>query len=270
MCTSLVLVALIIQSMVVALRPSLRRIFSKTKQISLSPPPRFMSSANGLLSNNLERISALRKEYSMKGLDEASMPADPLTLFGEWFEDAKTVSVEPNAMCLSTASKEGRPSARFVLLKGYDERGFVFYTNYESRKGKELTENPFASLTFWWEALERSIRIEGRVQQVPPEESDAYFTSRPKASRLGAIASDQSRPIASREALEAKWSELEGRYEGTAEVPRPLHWGGFRLVPSRIEFWKGRESRLHDRLVYTRGEGEGEGGGEWRIERMQP
>lgn len=212
-------------------------------------------------------VAALRKEYSRTGLDEQTLPTDdPYALFQLWFDEACAAKViEPNAMCLSTC-KDNRPSARFVLLKGHDERGYVWYTNYTSRKSAELLANPHAALTFWWGDLERSIRIEGRVEQVSPEESDAYFHSRPKGSQIGAWTSNQSSTIDSREALEAQESAIMAKFEAMSVIPRPPHWGGFRLVPDRVEFWKGRESRLHDRIVFERESS----AGKWTRSRLQP
>ena len=166
-------------------------------------------------------------------------------------------------MTLATATPDGRPSARVVLLKGFDERGFVFYTNYEGRKGEELEENPYCALVFYWAELERQVRVEGRVSRVPKRESDEYFGSRPRGSRLGAWASEQSRPVGGREVLEERLRVLEAEYEAR-EVPRPPFWGGYRVEPEVIEFWQGRENRLHDRLVYRRS------GGGWGRERLQP
>jgi len=167
-------------------------------------------------------------------------------------------------MTLATATPDGKPSARVVLLKGYDERGFVFYTSYEGRKGRELEGNPNAALVFYWGELERQVRIEGRVTCVPESESDAYFAGRPRGSRLGAWASEQSRPAANRGLLEERLRELEATYEGR-EVPRPPFWGGYRVEPEAVEFWQGRENRLHDRIVYRRA-----GEGRWEVERLQP
>ena len=206
----------------------------------------------------------LRREYTRAGLDTTDMNPDPMVQFGTWFENVVDANLhEPNAMILATATREGLPSVRTVLLKGYDGRGFVFYTNYEGRKARELEANPACALLFYWGELERQVRIEGRAGRVPGEESDAYFASRPRGSRLGAWASEQSRPVAGRNVLEERARALEKEYEGR-EVPRPPFWGGYRVEPHAIEFWQGRENRLHDRISYRR-----ESGG-WRLERLQP
>ena len=213
-------------------------------------------------------LADLRAEYRRGHLSESDSAANPFDQFALWFSEATREGVpEPNAMTLATASPDGQPSARIVLLKGVDaadaeQRGFLFYTNYESRKAAELLANPRAALVFWWEPMERQIRIEGRVDKAAGAESDAYFESRPRGSRLGAWASDQSRPVADRSALEAQLDAAEARFP--ADVPRPPHWGGFRVVPRRIEFWQGGEKRLHDRLAYTRADGD------WQRERLQP
>jgi pyridoxamine 5'-phosphate oxidase len=189
--------------------------------------------------------------------------ADPITEFLSAVERAHAHQVDTAPVLLATADVAGRPSARMVLLRGADARGFVFFTNYSSRKGRELTENPQAALCFYWPSLDEQIRIEGRVERASPDESDAYFGSRPRGSQLGAWASDQSSVLASRETLEEKYREVERRFEGRS-VQRPPFWGGFRLAPVRIEFWYGRPDRLHDRVVYVRD------GSAWRIERLYP
>ena len=212
-----------------------------------------------------DNVSDLRKEYVQAGLKESEAHLDPVEQFRKWFDEALAADLhEPNAMTLATATSDGRPSARVVLLKGFDERGFVFYTNYEGRKGRELEENPHCALVFYWSGLERQVRVEGRASRVPAEESDAYYRSRPWGSRLGAWASDQSRPVEDRAALEERLRELGDEYEGR-EVPRPPFWGGYRVEPEAIEFWQGRENRLHDRLLYRRS-----GGGGWSTKRLQP
>jgi pyridoxamine 5'-phosphate oxidase len=210
-------------------------------------------------------IADLRREYTCDGLKEASAHTDPFKQFQRWFDQAIAAQLpEPNAMTIATATVEGKPSARMVLLKDYDERGFVFYTNYTSQKGQQLAENPWGAIVFWWAQLERQVRIEGRVEKVAPDESDAYFHSRPKGSQLGAWASEQSQVVESRDVLEQQLQQLKDEYEDK-EVPRPPHWGGFRLIPEAIEFWQGRPNRLHDRLLYQRQED-----GSWYIQRLSP
>jgi len=208
-------------------------------------------------------IADLRQVYEKSVLLESSLAASPLQQFSNWFDEAvKAGAVEPNAMTLATADAQGRPSARIVLLKGIDERGLVFFTNYQSRKGGELAAQPYASLLFFWPVLERQVRLEGRVEKVSPQESDRYYESRPLGSRIGAWVSPQSQPI-SREELEARTTQLT---ESLGEQPaRPPHWGGYRLLPERVEFWQGRPSRLHDRLVYER-----DGQGHWQVSRLAP
>ena len=209
-------------------------------------------------------VSDLRKEYTRAGLAESDVAPDPIEQFRRWFDEALEADLhEPNAFVLATATPDGKPSARVVLLKGLDGRGFVFYTNYEGRKGRELEENPRAALLFYWGELERQVRVEGTVSRVSGRESDAYYASRPRGSRLGAWVSQQSRVVEGREVLEARIADLEAEYEGR-EVPRPAFWGGYRVEPEAVEFWQGRENRLHDRIVYRR-----EDGG-WKIERLQP
>jgi len=210
-----------------------------------------------------QSIADLRKSYERAELDESHSDADPLRQFGRWMEEALAGGLpEPTAMTLATADAAGRPSTRVVLLKGYDERGLVWYTNYHSRKGRELAGNPCAALQFHWVELERVVRIEGRASRVDDAESDAYFASRPLDSRIGAWASPQSEVIASRAVLVANAAGFAARY--LLKPPRPAHWGGFRLVPDAWEFWQGRKSRLHDRLRYRLDEGA------WVRERLAP
>lgn len=211
-------------------------------------------------------IADLRQNYTLAGLTKADLDLNPIEQFQVWFQQALDADlIEPNAMTLATATPEGKPTARIVLLKGVNDRGFVFYTNYESQKGQQLITNPYAALVFLWDKLERQVRIEGKVEQLPTAESAEYFHSRPQASQLGAWASDQSQVIPNREVLEQKLADLKEQYSGDAIVPLPEHWGGFRVIPSRIEFWQGRPSRLHDRLVYDL-----QADNSWLIERLSP
>lgn len=211
------------------------------------------------------QLADIRKEYTLQNLDPSIVAADPLAQFTQWFAEALQGSVlEPNAMHLSTVSANGRPSGRIVLLKGIDEQGFLFFTNYNSRKGLELAQKPYASLTFFWPELERQIRIEGIVEKVSKEESDTYFHSRPQNSQIGAWVSPQSQVISNRNVLEEKNRELNDLYKDQL-VPRPTHWGGYRVIPDSIEFWQGRPSRLHDRVMYEKVEN-----ASWKIERLAP
>jgi len=255
------------------------------------------SLSRSFTSRSMSSVADLRKEYSASGLVEENMPSEPLSVFRQWLDEAVAAQVlEPNAMCLSTVSSDGKPSGRFVLLKGLDDRGFTWFTNYQSRKGHDLagapmapavtssaaippsssgsSPPPFAALTFWWGDLERSVRVEGWVERLSEEASQAYFDSRPRGSRIGAWASEQSRPIGSRSDLESQYASVSARFGGEEgndsahPIPKPAQWGGFRLVPERVEFWKGRQSRLHDRLIYTLEEDKA--GRIWKLTRLQP
>jgi pyridoxamine 5'-phosphate oxidase len=213
----------------------------------------------------LTRLAAMRRSYELGGLDESQLASDWLVQFEHWLRDAERAGLEEaNAMILATADVAAHPSARTVLLKGLDERGFVFFTGYESRKGRELAENPRAALVFPWYRLHRQVVVEGAVERVSPEESDGYWASRPYGSRLGAVASPQSQVVASRRVLDDASAELAARYPPGSDVPRPERWGGLRVVPDSIEFWQGRPDRLHDRLRF-RHEGD-----RWVVERLAP
>lgn len=210
-------------------------------------------------------LSGLRKNYERGALDEVDMAHEPVDQFRSWLDHALAAGIpEPNAMTLSTVGGDGRPSSRIVLIKDFDHRGIVWYTNYESRKGRELETHPWAALQFHWVELERVVRIEGRVGRVEAAQSDAYFASRPLSSRIGAWASEQSRPLASRANLVARAAEYGLKFG--LQPPRPPHWGGYRLVPDYWEFWQGRPSRLHDRITYRRNP---DGNG-WRLQRLAP
>jgi pyridoxamine 5'-phosphate oxidase len=209
------------------------------------------------------KLAELRTDYALKTLDEKDVDRDPVKQFGVWMVEAIHARVpEPTAMHLATVGSDARPSGRIVLLKGLDPGGFVFYTNYQSRKGRELAANPVAALTFMWKELERQVRIEGRVEKVSAEDSDAYYATRPLGSRIGAWASPQSETIGERTWLEARWAELTASHGDSP--PRPPHWGGYRIVPDYLEFWQGRLSRLHDRIAYSRAQGS------WKIARLAP
>ena len=211
-----------------------------------------------------EEIQNLRQDYKSAKLSEKDIVKNPINQFEKWFSDAMEAQIyEPNVMTLATATPSGMPDARIVLLKGFDENGFSFYTNYLSRKGKELKKNPYACLVFFWAELERQVRIEGHIEKLDKETSEAYFHSRPQGSQIGAIASPQSQVIVSREELEKKVEKLSKEYEGKI-IPKPAHWGGFLVKPTAIEFWQGRSSRLHDRIKYTLVNGL------WKIERLAP
>ena len=213
---------------------------------------------------NSKDISNLRINYERFDLTEENVPLNPLELFSLWINDALNGGIkEPNAMVLSTIS-ENKPHARVVLLKGFTEEGFEFYSNYNSHKGSELIQNPNSALTFFYDLLERQIRIEGKTEKLSPETSDAYFWSRPRGSQIGAWVSNQSETIASRHSLEERQAHFEEKFKGTEVIPRPDHWGGFLLKPESIEFWQGRPSRLHDRLLYKKT------GDNWKIGRLSP
>lgn len=210
-------------------------------------------------------IDQIRVEYHERGLLELDAASDPILQFDRWFDDATREGLrEPNAMSLATVDADGRPSVRIVLLKGYSAQGFIFYTNYSSRKGREIAANARVAACIWWEELARQVRIEGTAERISADRSSQYFASRPRTSQLGAHASPQSEVISGRAALERNLAQLEARY-AAGEVPRPEHWGGYVIVPDRIEFWQGRERRLHDRLVYSRIDEHA-----WKRERLAP
>ncbi len=214
---------------------------------------------------NREDIQNLRQDYHAASLSEKDIKADPILQFENWFNQAADTGIhEPNAMTLATATYNGRPSARIVLLKGFSNNGFEFYTNYLSRKGKEITKNPVGTLLFFWGQMERQIRIEGTIEKMSKAQSERYFHSRPKGSQVGAVASPQSQEISGREVLESKWQQLEAEY-ADKEVPKPSYWGGYVLKPQLMEFWQGRSSRLHDRIVYKKTDKQN-----WKIVRLAP
>lgn len=214
--------------------------------------------------NKKTDLASLRLSYSQNELLEKNVLTNPFKQFGKWFDEALDAQVlEPNAMHAATISN-GKPHGRIVLLKGFDENGFVFFTNYESNKGKEIKENGFASLTFFWGDLERQVRIEGKIEKVSAEESDEYYHSRPRGSQIGAWVSKQSKVIAGREVLEERLANYEKEFENREIIPRPAHWGGYRVAPESIEFWQGRPNRLHDRILFTKE------GNDWKIERLSP
>jgi pyridoxamine 5'-phosphate oxidase len=211
-------------------------------------------------------LEDLREDYRLATLDESSCEPSPIRQFANWFKDAKTAHLkEPNAMSLATCTLDGRPSSRIVLLKEFGESGFIFYTNYGSQKGREIEANPHVALTFLWAELERQVRIEGTVTRIPPEKSEAYFRSRPRGSRIGAWVSNQSELIENRTVLEKRLAELETRFAGSDDIPPPDYWGGFCVQPETIEFWQGRPSRLHDRILYRR-----LNAAEWKVGRLSP
>ena len=209
-------------------------------------------------------INTLRHDFAKQTLDKKDVNANPILQFEKWFKEAVEAKVnEPNAMTVATATADGKPSARILLLRNFDENGFVFYTNYTSRKGGEILKNPYASLLFFWPELERQVRIEGEMTKQSAEESDKYFNSRPRESKLGAWTSEQSRVVASRKDLDEEYEKISQKYPGE-NIPRPIYWGGYILNPTSIEFWQGRPSRLHDRLLYTKEKDS------WKIERLAP
>lgn len=215
-------------------------------------------------SSERQDIEQIRRDFVKEELNESTIAENPIQQFAAWFEQALSADLlDSNAMTLSTVNKEGVPSSRIVLLKGVDEQGFRFYTNYKSRKGTELAENPHAALCFYWAALERQVRIEGKVQKLSRDQSEVYFHKRPRLSQLGAWASQQSSEVASRQELESQFEEVKERFEGE-EVPLPDFWGGYRLLPDRIEFWQGRRGRLHDRICYKRKSDD------WEVFRLSP
>eukprot|EP00752_Nemacystus_decipiens_P002830 g2638.t1 len=231
--------------------------------------PELTLATSGRLSTADERqlkaVMEFRKAYSAQALEGSNIPKDPFTLFAVWFEEARIARAsEPGAMCLSTVGPTGRPSARYVMLQGFDKRGFVWYTNFESRKSQEMSHNPYGALSFWWSEVQRAVRIEGVVCKVTEKESTEYFQSRPRGSQVGAWALHQSRPVESRGSLEANVKDVQNKFSSIRDVPRPPHFGGFRLRPDRIEFWKGRQTRIHDRIVYVIMDDK------WIMQRLQP
>ncbi len=211
-----------------------------------------------------EQIMQLRREYAKRGLDEKELEQDPVKQFEKWFKAAVDEGLtDPNAMTLSTVSGNGKPSGRIVLLKDFDAEGFVFFTNYDSQKGQEIARNSFVSMVFYWSAMERQVRIEGKAQKISEKDSEEYFHSRPFESQIGALASKQSKEIPNREYLEKLFNDLKELYEGSI-VPKPESWGGYRVEPDRFEFWQGRTGRLHDRIVYNLE------GNHWKMSRLSP
>ncbi|QQS28770.1 MAG: pyridoxamine 5'-phosphate oxidase [Sphingobacteriales bacterium] len=218
------------------------------------------------MKKSLKEVAHLRKNYSTAGLNEESVKSNPFEQFEIWFEEALQEDfIEHNAMFLATATPNGIPSIRTVLLKGFSEQGLIFFTNYHSRKGNELTQNPEAAILFYWDKLERQVRIEGKAERLSESESEEYFNTRPYGSRIGALASPQSQVIASRQQLEEKVKALTEQYDENAVIPRPEYWGGYRIIPQVFEFWQGQTNRLHDRIRYTL-----QPSGNWLIERLAP
>lgn len=213
----------------------------------------------------MSKISDLRQNYTKGELTEQSVCSDPITMFDQWFKDAQSIgTIEPNIFTLATADKDGVPNARVLLLKGYDQSGFVFFTNYNSRKSQEIGENPHVAMVFLWIQQERQVRVTGKIEKVSKDESEEYFHSRPRESQIGAWVSNQSSTIDSRDVLDEKQKQLEEIYSEGKEIPLPEHWGGFRIIPDKIEFWQGRANRLHDRILYAKI------GAEWNISRLAP
>lgn len=216
-------------------------------------------------SSGSRDLRDLRHEYAARGLAESDLAPDPTSMFRQWMDEAIHAGIgEPNAMVVATVSAEGRPASRMVLLKGVEERGFVFYTNYDSRKGRELATNPACALLLPWHDLERQVRIEGTASRLSTEENQAYFSSRPRESQLGAWSSPQSRPVSSRKELDEEYDTVQARFAGTEEIEVPPYWGGYVVDPESVEFWQGRQGRMHDRLVYRRV------GSGWAVERLAP
>ena len=249
------------------LAPMAMRLFSPEQMAQLGAAMQARRAANPKPAapvNTGDAVASLRKDYGQASLDDADVLDDPIAQFTRWFDEALKAEVnEPNAMNVATVDAAGKPSSRIVLIKQFDRRGFTWFTNYTSRKGVELAANPHAAILFFWSELERQVRIEGRVERVDAQESVSYFHSRPLKSRLAALASAQSAPIASRAALEQNYDAVAGQFGD--QPPRPADWGGYRLVPEYIEFWQGRRSRFHDRIVYTR-----QADGSWTRQRLQP
>jgi pyridoxamine 5'-phosphate oxidase len=217
-------------------------------------------------TNQNVSLEELREDYRLATLDESNCETNPIAQFALWFKEAKASRLkEPNAMSLATSTPAGRPSSRIVLLKEFGEAGFIFYTNYSSQKGQEIEANPNVALNFLWAELERQVRVEGSIARIPAEKSEAYFRSRPRGSRIGAWVSNQSELIENRAVLEARLAEIERRFEGSDDIPPPGYWGGFCVRPERIEFWQGRPSRLHDRILYRRN-----ASADWTVGRLSP
>lgn len=213
-----------------------------------------------------KHVPAMRISYELNQLGDTDIAPDPIAQFRAWFEEVCAADViEANAMVISTVGEDCRPSSRTVLMKGFDERGVIFFTNYESRKGRDIEENPHVAALFYWPSVQRQVRMSGLATKLPPDESDAYFGQRPRGSQIGALASPQSEPIPNQSWLVDRFASLEAQYGEDLEIPRPEHWGGYRIEPESIEFWQGRQNRLHDRILYTRDEQ-----GTWHNQRLAP